>query len=139
MNIYLILYILLLSVFLTITFSVLLKNKGPWGNPVFFFPVLFLTTWAITLWVKPVIRGDAGHSIVFITFVGILLALLVASSTTKETKKENAKLRKLKDSKVVEVTTQPEIKTNKSVPNIYYWVLLSLETIVIITGLYFIN
>lgn len=139
MNIYLILYILLLSVFLTITFSVLLKNKGPWGNPVFFFLILFLTTWSITLWVKPVFPGDVGHPIVFITFVGILLALLVASSTVKETKKENAKMRKLKDSKIVEVKTQPETKTSKSVPNIYYWVLLSLETIVIITGHYFIT
>jgi len=83
--------------------------------------------------------GDAGHPIVFITFVGILLALLVASSTIKETKKENAKLRKLKDSKIVEVKTQPEIKTSKSIPNIYYWVLLSLETIVIITGHYFLT
>lgn len=139
MNIYLVFYIFLLSIFLTITFSVLLKNKGPWGNPVLFFLALFMTTWSITLWVKPVLPGNAGHPIVSITFVGILLALLMVSATFRTSRTKNAKLRKLKNSKIVEVETHTETKYGKFNPNIYYWILLSLQTIIIIAGQYFID
>ena len=132
MDLFLLLYLFFLAVFLTFGFTLIFRNRGPWNNPMLFFLVLFLTSWVIILWLGPVsIRGES-HPYLSATLFSVLVALLLAA--TRITKLEKEKVRRLEDKEVVEVVTKAEYRQNRVIPNVFFWVLITLESLMIIAA-----
>lgn len=132
MNITLVLYLFLLSVFLTMTFSVILKNRGPWNNPMLSFLVLFLTSWSISLWFGHVTIHNIEYPFISVTGITLLIAVLLAAA--KSPYPTRNKLRRIRDSKQVEVVTKPEDRQRGMVPNFYFWGLIIFESLLIIAA-----
>jgi hypothetical protein len=63
------------------------------------------------------------------TVVTILLSLILAAA--KAVKREKSAVRKLEDQKVMDVVTDPGGYKYRLLPNLYFWILLILETILI--------
>jgi hypothetical protein len=132
MSAYLLLYLFLLSIILTATFSLALRNRGPWNNPMLFFIVHFLTSWSILLWSGPVYISRHDHPFITGTVVAVIMAIVLAA--TKIRREELERLRTLKDKKVVNVVTQSRQSRSRILPNSYFWGLLTLESLIIITA-----
>jgi hypothetical protein len=131
MTLNLLLYIFLLSVFLTITFSLVFKNLGPWNNPMLFFLVHFLTTWSILLWSEPVIIHDKGYPLLTGTGLALLIAVFLAA--TKTMTGDIKKIRRIRDRKLMAVLTQSKEVQRRIMPNRYFWVLVIIESLLIVS------
>jgi hypothetical protein len=75
------LFIFLLSLFLTLVFTYLFKVRGPWGRGWAFLMILFLGMWAAAIWLTPV--GPTIYNIYWVPqlFIGLLITLLLAAAT----------------------------------------------------------
>ena len=135
MTLYLLLYLFLLSIFLTFTLTLVLKNRGPWNNPMLFFIIHFLTAWSIVLWSDPVTLHGEPYPFITGTAVSILMALLLAA--TKTVKGDLEKIRRLEDNQVVEVVTKSRENPARIMPNRYFWGLVLFESLVIIAAYLF--
>lgn len=132
MNASLVLYMFFLAVFLTMTFSVILKNRGPWNNPMLFFLALFLTSWTIPLWFGHVTIRDTTYPFVSVTGISILIAVLLAAA--KPPRAFRNKVWRIRDRREVEIVTKPEDQQRLMVPNFYYWGLIIFESLLIIAA-----
>lgn len=79
MNFYHILAAILIALAFTLIFSVGLKNKGPWGTLWFTFLVLFLSSWAGFLWLKPIGPLVFGIPMVPSLFIALVIAFALAA------------------------------------------------------------
>lgn len=131
MTLNLLLYVFLLSVFLTITFSLVFKNLGPWNNPMLFFLIHFLTTWSILLWSEPVIIHDKGYPLLTGTGIAVLIAVFLAA--TKTLTRDVEKVRRVSDRKLVAVLAQSKEGQGRIMPNRYFWALVILESLIIMS------
>jgi hypothetical protein len=132
MTLNLLIYLFLLSIFLTLTLSLAFKNRGPWNNPMLFFTVHFLTSWSLLLWSGPVRINQNEQPFVTGTAVALIIAIVLAA--TKIRQEELERLRTLKDSKVVDVVTQSRPNRSRIIPSRYFWGLLTLESLIIIAA-----
>jgi hypothetical protein len=66
------------------------------------------------------------------TAVAIIIAIVLAA--TKISREEWERLRTLKENEVVDVVTQSRTNRSRIMPNRYFWGLLMLESIMIITA-----
>jgi hypothetical protein len=130
MGLRLVLYLFFISVFLTMTLSLILKNRGPWDNPMLFFLVLFLTSWTILLWFGNVTIRSIEYPFISVTAITLLIAVLLAAARTSRATRN--KVRRIRDSKQVEVVTRMEDNRRWMVPNFYYWGLILFESLLII-------
>lgn len=73
-------YLLFLALGLTILFSALFKNAGPWGSFWAFMGILFLSMLAFALWVPPV--GPVWYEVAWfdLLIIGMLIALLLGAA-----------------------------------------------------------
>ena len=77
-----ILYLVSIAFLITLFFTVLLKNRGPWGSFWTFFIVILLAVFVADVWVGPV--GPFFHDGIYWVpplAVGLLVALLLAATT----------------------------------------------------------
>ena len=136
MSIYLLLYLFFLTVFLTLTFSLIIKNRGPWNNPMLFFLILFLTSWSIFLWLGPADIQDRSYPYASVTGLTVLISMFLAA--TKTIKTEKNRMRRIRDRKVLEVETKSDYRQERFLPNAYFWLLIIIESLAIITA-YFLR
>jgi hypothetical protein len=134
MDILLLLFLILFSILLTVTITVFLRNRGPWENPILFFLVLFMTTWTIYLWMGPDTSAKTYHHYISAASLMVLISLLLAAVRINIRGKE--KLRKIKDREVVDVVTEPAGKPPRIAPNTYFWILITVETLLILSAYY---
>jgi len=132
MNLFLLLCLFFLAIFLTSIFILVIKNMGPWNNPKLFFLVLFMTSWSIIVWLGPVTIQNKSYPFLSVTAVVILITLFLAASNTA--KREKNKIRRLKDNKVIEMVTKSEDNQERFIPNIFFWILIMIETILIVAA-----
>ena len=130
MSLYLYVYLFILALVLTIITTVLFKNKGPWRNPIWFFVILFMTAWSITLWFPPATIGGTSYPYASVTLITLIIMLLLASATAPYADVD--KVHRLKDKKVVEVVTNTDSSLVRLIPNAFFWVLVVLEFLLII-------
>jgi hypothetical protein len=109
-----------------------MKNTGTWNNPGLFFLVLFLSSWLIILWFDPITIRNKPYPVLSVTTVELLISLLLVATRTIREKKESMK--KLTDERIIEVETRSENREDKFVPNLFFWIVLLVESILIITG-----
>ncbi len=136
MTLLLLLYLFFLSVFLTATFTLIFKNRGPWNNPMLFFILLFMTSWAISLWSGPVSIQGNSHPFLTVSAITLLITVLLSASRTE--KRERQRVRGLTDNSVLNVETKTETGQARIIPNVYFWILLTIESLLIIAA-YIIN
>jgi hypothetical protein len=136
MDILLLLFLFLFSILLTITITVIFRNRGPWENPMFFFLVLFMTSWTISLWLGTGPSGKVYYQFITVASLAVLISILLAAARTGILRKE--KMRKIKNREVVDVVTKPAGKPPSIIPNSYFWGLIIMETLLILSA-YFIN
>ena len=74
------LFVLFLTLILTLIFAVGFRRHSWGGGLILFFLILFLATWAGGMWITPF--GPVWQGIVWLPFifVGLLLALLLTST-----------------------------------------------------------
>jgi hypothetical protein len=114
---------------LTILFSVLLKNKGPWGGLWVVFIIIFLASWAANLWIHPIGPQIAGVSFVPLVIVGIIITVILAAVTRPATRNKPAKVE-------AEQQEPPKEAVNAVTAGVFYWVLLVILIFTIIGGYY---
>jgi hypothetical protein len=129
MSLYLLLYLFLLSVFLTLTFTLIFGNRGPWNNPMMFFLVHFLTSWSIVLWSDPVTLKGISYPYITGAVIAIIMAFFLAA--TKTMKGNLEKIRRLKDNQLVDVMVNPGGKPARIMPNWFFWGLVLFESLII--------
>jgi len=134
MNIYILIYLMLVAIFLALTYSIVLKNRGPWNNPILFFIILFMTTWTISVWFSVLSRDGLPYPFISVSFIALIISALLASGKTSV--KGQIKMRKVSDRKIINVETKPYESKNRIVPNIYYWVLIAGESLLIMSAYY---
>ncbi len=132
MDIILTIYIFLIVLFMTLIFSLVLRNIGPWNNPMLFFIVLFLTVWSISLWTGSISEANGSRPYIYITGITLLVAMILAA--TRTTLQQHPKIRMLRDNKPVKAETQPEDRVSGNLPNIFFWILLIIESLLILTA-----
>lgn len=123
-----IIYLVSVAMLITLFFTMLLKNKGPWGNFWSFFIVILLAVFAADVWIGPV--GPYWFDEIYWVpplAVGLIIALLLAATApSPKTRNElGLEARKL----------EPEEK----VPVVYgtfFWLLFLVMLILITVGFF---
>jgi hypothetical protein len=123
-----IIYLVSLALLITLFFTVLLKNKGPWGNFWSFLIVILLAVFAADVWIGPV--GPYWfHEIYWVPplAVGLIIALLLAATVPSPKTRNELELEARK----------PDPK--EKVPVIYgifFWLLFLVLLILITVGFF---
>ncbi len=120
---------LVVAFLLTMLFSVLLKNKGPWGGLWVVFIIIFLASWAANLWINPIGPQVFGISIVPILIVGVIIAVILAAVTRPETRNKPPRIE-------AEQQEPPKEVVRAVTVGVFYWVLLVILIFAIIGGYY---
>jgi hypothetical protein len=136
MGIVLVIYLFLTVLFVTLLFSLVFKNAGPWNNPMLFFIVLLMTVWTIYLWTNRITAASGSLPYVYIAILTLLIALILAASRT--TLQQHLKIRRRRDNKLVQADTLAEEEFSGKIPNIYFWILLIIESLLILAA-YILN
>jgi hypothetical protein len=100
-----------------------------------FFLILFLTSWSVFLWLGPVYIQSKSYPYASVTGLTILISLFLAA--TKIIKMEKNRIRRIKDKKVMEVVTKSDFRQERILPNAYFWLLVIIESLVIISAYMF--
>ncbi len=136
MDFLLLIFLFLVSILLTITITIVLRNRGPWENPVLFFLTLFLTSWTILVWTKPVEMSSGLYPYISVASLALLISILLAATRTTTSGKES--MRTINEEKVVGVITQPESRAPQKIPGVWFWGLVTTETVLILFAYYII-
>jgi hypothetical protein len=134
MDYLMLIFLFLVSVLLTITINVVLRNRGPWENPMLFFLVLFLTSWTLLMWTRPVETGSGIYPYITVASVTLLMALLLAATRTPPRGRES--MRTLDEKEVVDVITRPRGRVARNPPGAWFWGLITIETLLILFAYY---
>ncbi len=131
--IYTIFYLIFTAVVLTLIFSLVFKNPGPWDSFWPFVGVLFLTMFAFSLWVAPM--GLVWREIAWLDtlLVGLLLALLLGAAAEPERRR-----RKMYRDEKGEVDLVAEAKAEKGgwwILGAFFWFYMFVMIVIVITGL----
>jgi hypothetical protein len=121
---------------MTLIFSLVLKNTGPWNNPMLFFIVLLMTVWSISLWTDSLTKANGSHPYIYVAVITLLIAMVLAAS--RSTLQQQPKIRMFRYRKPVKLDTLPEQKFSGSAPNLFFWILLVIESLLILTA-YFLD
>jgi len=132
MDFKLLILLFLIAILLTIIMTVVLKNMGPWNNPMLFFMVLFMTTWTIFLWVEPIRIENTYYPYITAASLAILISILLAAAKTPTL--GLGEMRTIKDRKPVDVIAKPTDKLPRVIPNTYFWILMIIETLLILSA-----
>jgi len=123
-----IIYLVSVATLITLFFTVLLKNKGPWGNFWSFFIVILLAVFAADVWIGPV--GPYWFDGIYWVpplAVGLIIALLLAATAPSPKTRNELELETRK--------LDPEEK----VPVVYgtfFWLLFLVMLILITVGFF---
>ncbi|OHB66386.1 MAG: hypothetical protein A2Y77_01135 [Planctomycetes bacterium RBG_13_62_9] len=76
-------FALSMALLFTAIFTLGFLRRGPWSSVLAFFLIVFLASWAGSLWLSP--AGPAFYGIYWVPIVGValLFALLLAGSVTR--------------------------------------------------------
>jgi hypothetical protein len=132
MGIVIVIYLFLTVLFVTLLFSLVFKNAGPWNNPMLFFIVLLMTVWSVSLWTDSIATGIGSIPYIYIAILTLIIALIMAASRT--TLQQHLKMRRRRDNKLVQADNQAEEGLSGRVPNIYFWILLIIESLLVLTA-----
>ncbi|MEJ1240789.1 hypothetical protein WBG78_21770 [Chryseolinea sp. T2] len=80
MNTITIIAILIISLFFTITFVVILKSRGPWGSAWTFLTINILWLAAVSLWIPPAGPLWIGAPWIDLFITGLLLSFLLSAT-----------------------------------------------------------
>ncbi|MGC3943544.1 MAG: hypothetical protein QM762_03245 [Chryseolinea sp.] len=105
MNTITIIAILLMSLFFTIAFVVVLKSRGPWGSGWSFFTINLLWLAAVSLWIPPAGPVWYGAPWIDLFVTGLLLSFLL-SATPGATSSSNIPTDDLSDDNNSDITKQ---------------------------------
>jgi hypothetical protein len=122
-----ILIIFLIALLITVIFTMVFKNRGPWGLFWLFFLIVFLASWSARLWISPLGPMFLGVAWVPILIVAIIFALILAATAIppKNPRKEIIE-------KQIGVTTD---EGESSVAfGAFFWVLLIILAVAVIVG-----
>ncbi|MBD3427086.1 MAG: hypothetical protein GF409_07660 [Candidatus Omnitrophica bacterium] len=119
-----VLFALLIAIAVTAVFVVLLRKRGPWPSVWMFFAVIFLVSWAGSLWI--VATGPVFYGIPWLTIliIGLITAVLLASVAPPQPPRTKAEV--AEKAKQVEATEE--------VFNFFFWILVILLVFVIVLG-----
>jgi hypothetical protein len=119
--------IIIIALFITTVFSLVFKNKGPWGTFGVFFAIIFLASWAARLWIAPLGPAIMGVAWVPVFVVGLVFAIILAAAITppKNPRKEII-------DKQVGATTD-EDKTAVAF-GAFFWLLIIILAVSVIIG-----
>lgn len=116
---------LLISAFLTVISVFLLRKKGPWGSAWTLFLVVFLTLWAVSIYLAPVGPIYQGVAWVPLIIAGILLTLLLIASMPGANEWRDESMEKERAPKKV-----TEAKASK-----LFWILIVLLAMAVMIGM----
>ena len=104
------------------------KERRIWEKRIWpLFVVIFLATWATSIWVTPTGLVAAQYAWVPMLVAGIILAIVVGTFLPSESEKD------------IDKEERPQqIKNNVKSTNIWFWVLVIILIIPIVLG-YFLN
>ncbi|MFO7893117.1 MAG: hypothetical protein R6U63_05250 [Longimicrobiales bacterium] len=107
-----------IGLLLALIFAYGLGRTGPWGGFVWFFLVVFLTAWAVGLWVEPVGPALWGAAWVPILFGALFVALLVAAIPPRPARPADV--------------AEPDAVGTAAAVGLFFWLLVVILLIAII-------
>lgn len=102
-------YVLVITLVLTAVFAVGFRRQRTWQIVVVFFVTLFLTTWAVGVWINP----SPGTSSVPYLIVGLLFALLLTALIPLSRTLQGGRTRELEEKAIAIV-----------VMDLFFWILV---------------
>jgi amino acid transporter len=114
----------LVALVITVLFSQVLKNKGPWGAVWLVFLTIFLASWAGYLWINPFGPLVLGVSVAPIFVVGLIIAFILAAVTMPAPRR---------NSTANETAVNDETKIALGV---FFWIVMALLLVAIAAGYY---
>jgi len=122
------LYLVSLAFLITLFFTYLLRNRGPWNSFWIFFFIVLLSVLAADIWIQPV--GPIYQDVYWVPplAVGLLIALLLAATTPSPQMRNrilNEKEKELTDNQ----RTYAAFGT-------FFWVVFLLLFVLVIVGWY---
>ena len=127
---YTIVFLLLTAIVLTLIFSYIFRNPGPWGSFWAFLAILFLAMFAFTLWVTPM--GPVWHDIAWFDalLIGLLLALLLGAAG-------EPRQREIVRNEKGEVDLVAEAKAERGAMTlfgIFFWIFMVVISLLVLIG-----
>lgn len=135
-SIYLI-FLFLNALVFTLLFTMVFGNRGPWNNPMFFFLVLFLTSWTIVLWTGQNIFVNDKLAYLYGSGITAIVALLLAASETPPLEPVGGVPSKTRIRKY-QLITKSVGRAFMVRPNVFFWILLAIESCMILVA-YFLQ
>jgi hypothetical protein len=114
------------AVFIPISGRAPRSGAQGWGEPLLFFLVVMLATWALGAWIMPF--GPLLWGVPWLTFlfVGVIVALVMVTATAPATARRRAS--------VGERDGAPGPQAVPEVFSVFFWVLLALLMMAALTG-----
>jgi hypothetical protein len=127
-------FILATSFVVSFLFTYLMRNRVPWGNRWPVFVIVFLTTWAASLWINP--NLSIKYWWAGIIYIEIIISILLGSTVPVKFNNNN-KVKTLKEHIKIELKPDREEKAALTRYNFLFLIVLILLSIAIITGYYY--
>ncbi len=121
------LYLVSLAFLITLFFTFLLKNRGPWGTFWTFFVIVLLAVFAADVWIGPI--GPYFYEDVYWVpplAVGLLIALLLAATTPSPKTRSELDLER---KEIADDQTRITV-------GVFFWFLFVILLVLIIAGMF---
>lgn len=130
------------ALLLSLLFAAIVRSRGPRAGFFWFFLIIFLATWAIGIWARPL--GPTLWGVNWLTFViaGIIVVLLATLNALRRTPDEPYRQVKRKEqlSRNETIDLLDDLGRRKEAKqltyitmNIFFWILLALLLIIILS------
>jgi hypothetical protein len=117
--------VLIVTILVSVVFSMGFKSKGPWDSIFLFFIILFLGVWAASVWIKPIGPSIMGVYWAPILFATLIMTIFLAAATPRRRDGNN---------QPPSPEGQKNIKRGKRIINIFFWVLVVMLAVLIFLG-----
>lgn len=137
MDILYLLFLFLDALVFTVLFTMVIGNRGPWNNPMFFFLILFLTSWTLILWLGPNMHEMGNVAYLHGTGVTALVTLLLAATETPHLEPIQ-RVKSKTGSRKFYLISKNDGRSFLIRPNAFFWILLGIESCMIMLA-YFLQ
>ena len=128
MNALSLIYLIGITLLITLAFTYIFRNKGPWGSFWTFFLVILLAVLAADLWIEPM--GPYYRDVYWLPplVIGVLFALILAAASPgkSERKRVDQAGEEYKGDRIAFIAL-----------GIFFWFLLILLAVLVVSGLIF--
>jgi hypothetical protein len=129
------LFVLFVSLAIGAMFAIGLRGRNEWAGTFWFFVILFLGTWALGSWLRPI--GPPAWDVYWVPYVlaAAVIALLVAAVTPPRSAGESSEISRtgeLPPTPREQRETQRNAAAAVATLSVFFWLLVSVSVLAIV-------